>query len=171
MIRLNLATLAHAGVGRKESIDLNVDRVEMSDLELVNLHGVLDLIRIVDGILIRGDIQAEAKTECTRCLTLFYQPITIELEDVIGLPGSELTPERPVRVDEEGWANLEPLVREYAWLGLPVRPLCSPDCQGICPECGGDRNKGECTCAEIAGIDPRWEVLRQLVEKRGELEA
>ncbi len=111
MIRLNLGTLAHARVGKQESIDLNVDRVVVSDLELINLHGELDFVRVADGILVQGEIQAGAKSECKRCLDLYYEPITIEMEDVIGLPGSALTPERPVRVDEDGWVNLGPLVR------------------------------------------------------------
>lgn len=165
MIRLNLSALTHARVGKQESIDLNIDCVVVNDLELINLNGKLDFIRIVDGILVQGGVQAEAKTECTRCLNPYYEPIIIEMEDVIGLPGSEITPERPVRVDEDGWVNLAPLVREYAWLGLPVRPLCSPDCKGICPECGGDRNLGECTCEDVISIDPRWEALRALVDE------
>jgi uncharacterized protein len=168
MIRLYLSALTHARVGKQETVDLNVDHVFAGDLELTHLRGELDLVRVADGILIQGEIQAEAKTECTRCLSPYYEPITIELEDTIGLPGSELTPERPVRVDEEGWADLEPLVREYAWLGLPVRPLCSPDCQGICPECGGNRNLGECTCEDVVSIDPRWEALRKLTDESEE---
>jgi uncharacterized protein len=164
MIRLNLSTLTHARVGRQETVDLNVDQVVVADLELIHLRGELNFTRVTDGILVEGEIQAEAKAECMRCLTPYYEPITIELEDTIGLPGAVLTPERPTRVDEEGWANLAPLVREYAWLGLPVSPLCSPECAGICPECGGNRNLGECTCEDIQSIDPRWEALRKLTD-------
>ena len=168
MIRLNLSALTHARVGKQESVDLNVDHVVVGDLELIHLRGELDFTRVTDGILLQGEVQAEAKTECMRCLTPYFEPITIELEDTIGLPGSVLTPERPIRVDEEGWANIAPLVREYAWLGLPVSPLCSPECAGICPECGGNRNLGECTCEEIQTIDPRWEALRKLTDRPDE---
>jgi uncharacterized protein len=145
-------------------MDLNVDHVVVGDVELIHLRGELDFTRVVDGVLVQGEIQAEAKTECTRCLTPYFEPITIELEDTIGLPGATLTPERPVRVDEEGKVNLAPLLREYAWLGLPVSPVCSSDCQGICPECGGNRNLGECTCEDPVNIDPRWEALRKLTD-------
>jgi uncharacterized protein len=168
MIRLNLSTLAHARVGKQESVDISVDRVVVDDVELIHLRGELDFTRVTDGLLVQGEITAQAKTECTRCLTPYFEPITIELEDTIGLPGSELTPERPIRIDEDGWANLAPLLREYAWLALPVSPLCSPDCQGICPECGGNRNLGECTCEEVVSIDPRWEALRKLTDESEE---
>lgn len=165
MIKLNLSTLAHARVGKQESIDLDIDQVTVGELELSHLHGHLQFTRVAEGILAQGKLEAVVKTECTRCLTPFKEPITIELEDIIGLPGADLTPERPVRVDEDGWANLEPLIREYAWLGLPVSPVCSPGCKGICPECGGNRNLGECVCEDTEEIDPRWEALRALVDE------
>ncbi len=168
MIRLNLSTLAHARVGKKTSIELDIDAVTVGELELTHLRGDLTFIRIAEGILVQGVLQVEAKTECTRCLTSFDEPITITLEDIISLPGTELTQEHPVRVDESGWANLAPLVREYAWLGLPVSPVCRPDCRGLCPECGGNRNLGECVCEDSVQIDPRWEVLRTLVDEQGE---
>ncbi|MGC9469231.1 MAG: YceD family protein [Anaerolineae bacterium] len=164
MIRLNLSTLAHARVGKQESIDLDIDRVTVGELELSDLQGNLRFTRVAEGILVQGELEADVKTECTRCLTPFKEPITQELEDTIGLPGAELTPERPVRVDEDGWANLVPLIREYAWLGLPVSPVCSPGCKGICPECGGNRNLGECVCEDVEHIDPRWDALRALVD-------
>lgn len=165
MIRLNLSSLSHARVGKRESITVNIDHVTVGDLELTDLQGSLTFTRVAEGILVQGELDALVNAECTRCLTSFREPITIELEDILSLPGAEVTLKRPVRLDEDGWANLAPLIREYAWLGLPSSPVCQPDCRGICPECGGNRNLGECTCEDVERIDPRWEVLRELVEK------
>lgn len=164
MIKLNLSTLAHARVGKQASIEVDIDRVIIGDLELTDLQGTLQFTRVVEGLLVQGQLQAKAKTECTRCLTPFFEPITIDLEDTISLPGAELTLERPVRVNENGWVDLAPLIREYAWLGLPSSPVCRPDCKGICPECGGNRNLGECDCEDVERIDPRWAALQELVE-------
>ena len=162
MIKLILSSIAHAKVGAQESVDLDVEHVVVGDLELIQVQGNLQLTRVAEGVSIHGKLDTQARTECTRCLTPFFQPVTIELEDIISLPGAELTQERPVRVNKDGWADLTPLVREYTWLGLPVGPICSRDCKGICPECGGNRNLGECTCGEEVHIDPRWEALRDL---------
>ena len=140
-----------------------MDVVPLGDGELCNLRGVLQLTRVAEGILVQGELSTEAKTECTRCLTPFHQPITIELEDIVSLPGASLTPERPVRIHEDGWVDLTPLVREYAWLDLPTSPLCSDDCKGLCPQCGGNLNIGECTCEVAPAGDPRWAVLQRLV--------
>jgi len=164
MIRVNLSRLTHVKPGPQETVDLNVGRLAVRDLELSYVRGTLRFTRISHGILVEGRLRAAVKAECTRCLTSFSVPITIELEDTISLPGAELTEERPVRVADDGWADLFPLVREYAWVELPVNPICSPDCKGICPECGGNRNLGECTCDQDGPIDPRWQALRALVE-------
>jgi uncharacterized protein len=167
MIKLNLSTLAHARVGQQESVELDIDHTIVGDLELASLRGTLEFTRVAEGILVQGRLDVKAKTECTRCLTPFFEPIQIELEDVISLPGADLTPERPVRVHDDGWTDLAPLIREYAWLGLPIGPVCSSDCRGICPKCGGNRNLGECDCEEDLAIDPRWDALRELADETG----
>jgi uncharacterized protein len=43
--------------------------------------------------------------------------------------------------------------------------LCKPDCKGLCPRCGANRNRQPCTCV---GDDPRWEALANL---RGRIES
>ena len=165
MIKVNLSSVTHAKSGYQYLTDLNLGHLVIQNLDLAYIKGQLCFTRVNDGILIQGSLATEVKTECTRCLTSYNAPITIELEDMISLAGAELTQERPVRVTENGWADLTPLVREYTWLGLPAIALCSPDCQGICLECGGNLNLGECTCKEVEKIDPRWEALRALMDR------
>jgi uncharacterized protein len=45
-----------------------------------------------------------------------------------------------------------------------MKPLCRPDCQGLCVSCGKDLNLGACGCTRET-IDPRWEALKALKEK------
>ncbi|HET7523328.1 MAG TPA: DUF177 domain-containing protein [Acidimicrobiales bacterium] len=54
--------------------------------------------------------------------------------------------------------DLQPLVRDALLLELPLAPLCSEDCQGLCATCGADLNDGPCSC-EHAPADPRWAAL------------
>jgi uncharacterized protein len=61
-----------------------------------------------------------------------------------------------------GLLDLAPLVRDACILELPLAPLCSEDCRGLCPECGVNRNIEQCACAP--GGDPRWAVLASLGE-------
>jgi uncharacterized protein len=53
------------------------------------------------------------------------------------------------------------LVYEQVFLALPTRPLCDEECRGLCPQCGVNRNAGQCSCTVDAG-DPRLAVLRGL---------
>ena len=164
MIKVNLSSLIHANVGHRESIAFNLNNLVFDDLILGYLKGELNFTRVTNGVLCEGILNADVKVECIRCLKNFYAPIVIELEDTISLPGANLTLECPVRVTEDDWVDLAPLIREYAWLGVPLKPVCDVDCKGICPDCGGNINLGECVCDERAPIDPRWATLRELLE-------
>jgi uncharacterized protein len=56
--------------------------------------------------------------------------------------------------------DLEPLVRDAVLLDLPLAPLCSPECRGICPRCGENWNVTTCACPQEG--DPRWAALDAL---------
>jgi uncharacterized protein len=51
-----------------------------------------------------------------------------------------------------------PILLEQLQLNIPMKPLCRPDCKGLCPICGADRNRAACNCEE-ASPDPRWAAL------------
>jgi uncharacterized protein len=46
----------------------------------------------------------------------------------------------------ESVIDLSPDIREEIILDYPLKPLCNPDCKGLCPKCGKDLNEGECNC-------------------------
>ncbi len=50
---------------------------------------------------------------------------------------------------------------ELISLALPLQPLCSEDCRGLCPRCGADRNRVECDCEELKPPSP-FAVLARL---------
>ena len=50
--------------------------------------------------------------------------------------------------------DLGELMREQFYLALPMKPLCRPDCKGLCPQCGTSLNTDTCQC------EPRWEDPR-----------
>lgn len=71
----------------------------------------------------------------------------------------------PETVDEEPYEgrelDLRPALREQILLSLPPPPLCSEDCQGLCPVCGKDLNEGDCG-HEKTVPDPRWAALKDI---------
>jgi uncharacterized protein len=57
--------------------------------------------------------------------------------------------------------QLEDVLREQVLLALPARTLCQPDCKGLCPVCGHNRNEVSCDCVSRQP-DPRWAGLAGL---------
>jgi len=57
--------------------------------------------------------------------------------------------------------NVGALLWEMFNLALPSKPLCRPDCKGLCPRCGQNLNEGACRCGDESG-DPRLAALRGL---------
>jgi len=57
--------------------------------------------------------------------------------------------------------DLGDLVREQFYLALPMKPLCSDNCRGLCPQCGTNLNRGTCECRS-EWHDPRFEKLKDL---------
>lgn len=49
-------------------------------------------------------------------------------------------------------------------LNLPMKPLCSNDCKGLCQKCGINLNEEQCNC-ELEYVDPRFEKLKELFPK------
>jgi uncharacterized protein len=57
--------------------------------------------------------------------------------------------------------QLEDALKEQILLALPMRSLCRPDCKGLCPQCGQNRNLVQCGCPpQVADI--RWAALEGL---------
>lgn len=46
----------------------------------------------------------------------------------------------------ESVIDLDPDIREEIILDYPLKPLCNPDCKGLCPKCGKNLNEGGCSC-------------------------
>lgn len=119
------------------------------------------VLSVVDGgIEVAGQVRAQWEGECRRCL----KPVTGEVAaDVRELYRPRVPGEAP-DADEDTYPlgndqlDLRPLARDAVLLSLPLAPLCRPDCAGLCPTCGADRNEGACGCAEQGG-DPRWAAL------------
>jgi len=61
--------------------------------------------------------------------------------------------------------DLTQAVYDQIMLSLPLARLCRKDCQGICSQCGVNRNKKNCQCSDKDSIDPRLAVLKTLKDK------
>jgi uncharacterized protein len=78
------------------------------------------------------------------------------------IDGSEIAADDIGLSEYDGDAiDLGQMMREQFYLALPMKPLCQPECKGLCPVCGTNRNRETCSCAST-WVDPRFEVLKNL---------
>lgn len=110
-----------------------------------------------DGIVVDGQVAVPWHGTCRRC----NEPTGgVSVSEVHELYQRTVTdPDAFEIVGEQ--LDLRPVARELVLLDTPATPLCRPDCAGLCPTCGINRNEATCSC-EGPPADPRWSALDQL---------
>jgi uncharacterized protein len=110
-----------------------------------------------DGALVHGTASADWQTICRRCLA-----------DVTGTAVAVVEERYQLRVTDpdafpitDDQIDLRAAAGQLVMLELPDAPLCRPDCAGLCPICGVDRNLTPCDCSDPAE-DSVWSVLDRL---------
>ncbi|HYG59677.1 MAG TPA: DUF177 domain-containing protein [Symbiobacteriaceae bacterium] len=138
------------------------------------LEGQAEIWNVGDRLLVRAEVSGEATLHCSRCLTPFSYPLDVSFEEEFmeGAPGDQVDDEeveveqRTVTYYSGDEIDLSEPLRENALLELPMKPLCSKKCKGLCPTCGTNLNEGACTCVEEAQVvDPRLASLKDLLRK------
>lgn len=162
MLRFDVSALIKARIGTSLTLDVDTGLQNLTDLEVDFLHGTVRVTRVQRGVFAQGAVESRMGLECVRCLEPFALPVTLELEETYRLSGAGPRADAPYVVSEGGWLDLSPALREQAWLAIPMKPLCSPDCRGLCPQCGANLNLAPCAC-EKASIDPRLALLEELL--------
>jgi uncharacterized protein len=119
-------------------------------------------------LICRGKVKTSVKLECSRCLLVYDEPLISNLDFVVDF-GESVQEFRSGEEDNYFIADsssdsfqIDNLVRETIILALPLKPLCGEDCKGLCPVCGTDLNKSQCSCVREK-TDPRWEKLKDLL--------
>jgi uncharacterized protein len=118
------------------------------------------LNRIGGLIEAKGRVATKVESTCGRCLknftfdldepfalTFTNEPLTVHDDGVDAEEGVELSAEELGLIPFVGESiDLSEALGEQFLLALPVRPLCSEECQGLCPYCGIDLNEKKCHC-------------------------
>jgi uncharacterized protein len=156
--------MLHQTVGYNRTFEFDHPSVQVSDdLDVSDVRGELRLTRTAQGLYATGALHGTTRAECVRCLTPFDQGLNITFDDLFAYPPSKAT-EPLLAVPETGLLDLAPLTREYMLLDLPLQTLCRPDCRGLCPECGANRNETDCG-HDSPATDPRLTGLRALLDE------
>lgn len=115
-----------------------------------------------EGILVSGAVDGTLTGQCSRCLDSISQPVTIDIQELFQFEFDPMVDEDEQHMVEHGFVNVEPIMRDALVSSLPFKPTCSPDCEGLCDQCG--------VRLEEAGpehyheqLDPRWAALANFV--------
>jgi uncharacterized protein len=125
---------------------------------------------VSEGALVTGTVSAPTTGECARCLTPITGHVEIDLTELYAYPDSateaSTEPDEIGRVGSSGQSDtvdLEQPIVDAVGMALPFSPLCGPDCQGLCPDCGIPMATAEPGHVHEK-IDPRWAKLSSLLE-------
>ena len=180
-MQYNVAQLLKGPTGAQRQFDLSEEIADLDqDLEpLRPLTGAIKLMRTSQGILVTGRLRTRIRTACRRCLEPADVDVELDLEEefypvvqIGNAPVDDVLDEdydESLLIDELHILDLREVLRQGLWLAVPMEALCSPDCAGLCPQCGGNRNLGECSCQD-AVIDPRWAALQTLLSEELDLQ-
>lgn len=160
------------GLRISEDFDyMSQDLVEESAIFLKPAHADLSVKRVGEEIWIKGRLTTALSCLCSRCLSPFEFPVDI-LFDLVYFPedmdvlNEELEEENMEKVYfYSHQIDLKEVVLEQLNLSFPVKPLCSQDCEGICPICGQVKESDHCGCS-VGRADPRFEKLKSLVREK-----
>ena len=125
------------------------------------------LTSLEDGVLARGRADVHVHSECVRCLRDLDEERTVTFDELYYLPEAARAAEdgEDVLLVGEDSLDLEPALRDALVPALPFRPLCRPDCAGLCPECG--RRVDDLPADHRHDHpDPRWSALAALLPDR-----
>lgn len=159
VLRVNaLELLRTPGAHRSIEVELPAADLTIDDARITgNIRITAEATSSIDGIVIRGLIEAPWTTQCRRCLTDATGSLSVEIDEMYQ---REVTDDEAFEIVGDQ-IDLAPAVREYVMIDLPDGPLCRPDCAGICPSCGADRNTEPCQCDNTI-TDLRWSALDNL---------
>lgn len=160
----------------EKGMDLELSEKIESDTDLKILSPVQALIRIDkknSEIFLKGTLSVTLQQQCSRCLKIFDTEMKIDI-DTLYRPSKEIDVEEhyELKSDELETAfykndeiDINDLLKEQILLNLPMKPLCSEQCKGLCPKCGTDLNITQCKC-EVSEVDERLAVLKQLLKRK-----
>ncbi len=155
----------------EDGLDLDIT-LPVDDIDLSNVNGSLEtdveykgsVHRFSTGCIVSGTVRSAWKLPCARCLETFSFPVSEEFRIFLT---RELTEDEDEEIDMDvsellsDEINLIHILREQLILQIPMKPICSQSCRGLCSSCGNNLNSEDCNC-DTTSIDPRLKKLKEL---------
>jgi len=124
-----------------------------------------------DRFRLTGQVTTEIELDCSRCAEAYRMPVDAGIDlrflpqALVGNKAEDPDDDPTTTFYADDRIDLGQVVREQCYLAMPMKPLCTPDCQGLCAQCGINLNSERCQCAP-QWQDPRLAVLQSLASAR-----
>lgn len=166
---IDLAKISEEGLNitrafKPVAISLDIEEAEIKqpiDLEV-------RITKVKQGFRFQGSLRGRINLLCARCLQFFKYPASTSFDLLYAPQVSPDMDEIELKKQDMNVSfisgekvDLIELVREQILLLLPMKPLCSEKCKGLCPECGINLNLSKCNCNQKR-IDPRLKPLLKI---------
>jgi len=158
----------------QESFDEGELEVFSSEVGVILCRPVLGHLRIYRlerEVFIKGDLETAVEQKCCRCLGAFELSLHADVSYTFQPKGESLPEEQELKEEDtqitfytRSEIDLTQIALEQILLTIPMKPLCSSDCMGLCPKCGSNRNRVDCGCREEK-VDARFAALRNFKVK------
>jgi uncharacterized protein len=171
-VQFNVSALLLEPVGTARSFSFDGERADVPEEQYkTTISGDISMMRTERGILVHADLDSQPEIACGRCAIPFTADYTFSFDEefvapadpVTGEPAADIGPD-DLQIGEDLHLDVSEAVRQYEQAGLPIRPVCRPDCAGLCATCGRDLNDGPCDCPSEEA-DDRWSSLATLAEE------
>jgi uncharacterized protein len=163
----------------EEGIDL-AGKIEPSEIALdvpgYDLNTPVEFtghaLKAEDDVYVEGRLQGNVDTDCSRCLEEMTIPLDLQV-NVLYVPKRKLPEEEDDGTVEPGsnvafyigdTIDLLQELRDLILINLPIKPVCRPDCKGLCASCGANLNVSECECRDSSSGSP-FDKLMELKER------
>jgi uncharacterized protein len=163
MVAVNVSQLLLAGLGTVREFDFDEPLADPGDeLHLRGpIHGRVRLTRTPEGILVHSEHASTVSLECARCLEEAVTNVEAVVDEEF-LPSIDIRTGLPVQVpgqdeqpliDDHHELDLDETLRQSILTSLPLRPLCSAACPGLCVVCGQRLDAPHQTHTEVSQQD------------------
>ena len=145
--------------------ELDYHGAEFRQVGPLDVEAVAELVG--SEIRIRGSLRTRLEAACDRCLErveipvsrdfdLQYRPMqSIARDEEVAIASDELD----VGFFSGDGVELADVVTEQVILSVPMKVVCRPECRGLCPVCGANRNRGACQCPPARPDSPFASLL------------
>lgn len=137
-MKIDINRIPFEGLTLEEEV--NPGRLDL-DTEIVKFPEPIkikaDISRITNAVTVQMSLSGSMHLTCGRCLNEFKIDLKKNLK--LNYQADKLAPIIDLSQD----------IKEEIILDYPIKPLCKPDCRGLCPKCGRNLNEGVCNCLTV----------------------